>query len=42
MDAIREWLPFSDLKSFVRFALGVIIIMIVIRFLPAPVRRQIQ
>lgn len=38
----QEWVPFADLKGFVRFALGVIIILMVIRFLPAPIRRAVS
>jgi len=30
----QEWVPFSDLKSFVRFGIGVVIILLVVRFIP--------
>ena len=31
MDAITSWLPFNDAKSFVKFAIGVAIVMFALK-----------
>ncbi len=32
MDKLKEWLPFVDLKSFVKFAIGVAIVLLVLKY----------